>query len=109
MFASVMAPMLEKCNSVQVSRTSRTKGLVISCIGVLSLWSLCEKIASPPCFFKLSSKKNFPPPPICRIKVFFDPGDFKRLMERVYIDHLQAALIIVLCRLYCAKEIQSLN
>ena len=95
MFALLIVVTSEKCSSAQVSRSSRTNGLLIPNIGMSSLWRLHEKVSSPPCFFILSQKQIFVFPYLSD-QVFFDPGDFKRLIESVNIDYLQAALIVVL-------------
>ena len=47
-------------------------------------------------FLSTVIKNKFPVSPICLMKVFFDPGDLKREIEHVDIDHLQTTLIVIL-------------
>ena len=60
-----------------------------------SLCRLQEKISFHHAYLDCHQKK-FPFPIICGIKVLLDPGSFKKLTERVYVDYPDQSLAVIL-------------
>ena len=60
-----------------------------------SLCRLQEKISFHHAYLDCHQKK-FPFSIICGIKVLLDPGSFKKLTERVYVDYPDQSLAVIL-------------